>query len=259
MLDEVLADLAAESDDLDAMVAGLSEVDFSRPTPAPGWTIAHQIAHLAWTDEVTLFAINDPDGFLDLLSKEPDVATFVDRAATEGLAPPVELLSRWRTGRAALATALRTAPGRIPWVGTPSMSPTSMATARIMETWAHAQDVADALGRTRQFTPRIRHVAHIGYRTLGHGFAMHGRPVPGTPVRVELSTPDGALWTYGPEDAPDRLVGPAVDFCLLVTQRRHPADLALQASGPVATEWLEVAQAFAGLPGAKREPAGARS
>jgi uncharacterized protein (TIGR03084 family) len=259
MLDEVLADLEAESDDLDAMVAGLSDVDFEQPTPAAGWTIAHQIAHLAWTDEVTLLAINNPDGFLDMISKMPDVATFVDRMATERLAPPAELLSRWRTGRAALAAALRTATERIPWVGTPTMSPTSMATARMMETWAHGQDVADALGVTRRFTPRIRHVVHIGYRTLGHGFAMHGRPVPETPVRVELSTPDGELWTYGPQDAPDRLVGPAVDFCLLVTQRRHPKDLALEPTGPVATEWLEVAQAFAGLPGSKREPAGART
>jgi uncharacterized protein (TIGR03084 family) len=122
-----------------------------------------------------------------------------------------------------------------------------------METWAHGQDVAEALGIRRGPTERLRHVAYLGYRTLGHSFAAHGRPVPDEPVRVELTDPDLA---FGPADAANRLVGPAYDFCLLVTQRRHRADLALRATGPVADEWLDVAQAFAGPPGAGRQPIG---
>ena len=47
----VLDDLRAESADLDSMVAGLTTEGWARPTPAPGWTIAHQIAHLTWTDQ----------------------------------------------------------------------------------------------------------------------------------------------------------------------------------------------------------------
>jgi uncharacterized protein (TIGR03084 family) len=259
MLDEVLADLAAESEELDRAVSGCSDLDFTRLTPAAGWTIAHQIAHLAWTDEVTHTAITDPDRFMAavLAMVAADPTGFVDRAAADGVTPPGVLLPRWRAGRAALADALRaTTADRIPWFGT-SMTPTSMATARLMETWAHGQDVAETLGYPHGYTPRLRHVAYLGHRTLRHSFAMHGRPAPDAPVRLELSTPDGELWTFGPAGAPDRLVGPALDFCLLVTQRRHPADLALQATGPVATEWLEVAQAFAGPPGAKRQPAGA--
>jgi uncharacterized protein (TIGR03084 family) len=256
VLDLVLADLAAESDDLDRTVAGLSDLDFSRPTPAAGWTIAHQIAHLAWTDTVTYTAVTDPDAFAaQLAAVAADPLGYLDRAAAAGVAPPAELLPRWRDGRADLARALReTTAERIPWFGT-SMSPTSVATARLMETWAHGQDVADTLGRRRGYVPRLRHIAHLGHRTLGHSFAMHGYPVPEAAVRLELSTPDGALWTFGPDEATDRVVGPALDFCLLVTQRRHPADLALQANGPVAEEWMQVAQAFAGPPGAKRQPA----
>ena len=132
-----------------------------------------------------------------------------------------------------------------------------MATARIMETWAHGEDVADALGVVRPATDRLRHVAHLGVRTLGHGFAAHGRATPTSPVRVELLGPGGDTWSWGPADAADRLSGPARDFCLLVTQRRHRADLALVATGPVADEWLDVAQAFAGPPGVGREPASA--
>ncbi|GAA0915662.1 TIGR03084 family metal-binding protein [Virgisporangium aurantiacum] len=252
-LARVLADLAAESADLDRIVAALPADDFSRPTPAPGWTIAHQIAHLAWTDWIALTAVTDPDAFLAQLSAPgaPDPG-FVDRATETFLGPPQEVLYRWRKGRADLATALTaTTASKVLWFGT-SMSPTSMVTARLMETWAHGLDVADTLGIERGFTPRLRHVAHLGYRTIGHGFMAHGRPRPAAEFRVELSTPDGSLWTFGPDDAPEQISGPALDFCLLVTQRRHPDELAIKTTGPVATEWLEVAQAFAGPPGAKR-------
>jgi uncharacterized protein (TIGR03084 family) len=252
VLDDVLADLDVESADLDRTVAALSDADLARPTPSPGWTIAHQIAHLAWTDALSIRAIADPDGYAEELASA-DPATFVDRGAADGIAPRDELLPRWRQGRADLAERLRAATGRIPWFGN-TMTPVSMATARLMETWAHGQDVADALGRRRGFTGRLRHVAFLGYRTLGYGFAMHGLPVPEAPVRLELATPEGAVWAFGPDDADDRVRGPALDFCLLVTQRRHSADLALQATGPVAERWLTVAQAFAGPPGTKREP-----
>jgi uncharacterized protein (TIGR03084 family) len=252
-LTRVLADLAAESADLDRTVAALPAADFSRPTPAPGWTIAHQIAHLAWTDWIALTAVTDPDEFhAQLAAAGTDPGSLVDSATESFLAPPQELLYRWRQGRAALANALAaTTASKVAWFGT-SMSPTSMATARLMETWAHGLDVADTLGIERGFTPRLRHVAHLGYRTIGYGFAAHGRPVPTVPFRVELSTPDGSLWTFGPEDAEEQITGPALDFCLLVTQRRNPDDLAVKTTGAVATEWLEVAQAFAGPPGVKR-------
>ncbi len=123
-----------------------------------------------------------------------------------------------------------------------------------METWAHGQDVADALGVTREPTARLRHVAHLGVRALPYSYTVWGREVPAAPVRVELTAPDGGLWTWGPEGAADRVTGPALDFCLLVTQRRHRADTAVAATGAVAQEWLEIAQAFAGPPGPGREP-----
>ncbi|SCL39917.1 TIGR03084 family protein [Micromonospora pallida] len=258
-LPDLLADLAAESAQLDALVAPLPEVTWARPTPAPGWTIGHQIAHLAWTDHVALLATTDPAAFHAAVAAAPDVPRLVDQGVEEFLTPPADLLARWRTGREALTTALAAVPegGQLPWVGT-SMSAASMATARLMETWAHGQDVADALGVTRTPTNRLRHIAHLGFRTLGHGFAAHGRAVPTTPVRVELTAPDGSTWNHGPATATDRVTGPALDFCMLVTQRRHRADLALAATGPVADEWLDVAQAFAGPPGVGRVPGGAQ-
>ncbi|MGW2558311.1 TIGR03084 family metal-binding protein [Streptomyces sp. NPDC001514] len=256
----VLDDLRAESEELDRLVAELSEERWAAATPAAGWTVAHQIAHLAWTDEVALLAVTDAEAFGAEVKKAlaaPDA--FVDQAAEAGAGqPPAELLGRWRAGRERLRQALRGAPpgARFPWYG-PPMSAMSMATARLMETWAHGQDVADALGVVREPTARLRHVAHIGVRARDYAYFVRGIEAPKEAFRIELTAPDGALWTYGPEDATQRVTGPALDFCLLVTQRAHRDDLAVRAEGPDADRWLDIAQAFAGPAGAGRAPKGA--
>jgi uncharacterized protein (TIGR03084 family) len=134
------------------------------------------------------------------------------------------------------------------------MSAVSFATARVMETWAHGQDVADALGVTRASTPRLRHIAEIGVRARPYAYVARGLDVPETPVRVELAAPDGPQWAWGPEEAPDRIVGDALDWCLVATQRRNPADTGLVVTGDAATEWVWFAQAFAGPPTEHRPP-----
>ncbi|KAA2261969.1 TIGR03084 family protein [Solihabitans fulvus] len=252
----VLDDLRAEGEDLDTLVSGLPDDAWGTPTPAQGWNIAHQISHLAWTDRVSVLAVTDGTAFADsvrtAMSRSAD---YVESTAAEGAAlPPAELLADWRGRRAGLAAALADVPPgvKIPWFG-PPMSPASMATARIMETWAHGQDVADALGVRREPTARLRHISHIGIRTMGFVFALHDLPAPTDPVRVELTGPAGEAWSWGPEDANDRVTGSAVDFCLLATQRRHLDDLALTVRGETAARWLPIAQAFAGPPGAGRK------
>ncbi|WP_067885061.1 TIGR03084 family metal-binding protein [Nocardia vaccinii] len=252
----LLEDYAAECADLDRMVAALPAAEWARATPAPGWTIAHQISHLTWTDEVATLSATDAGAFDELVRAAlPRAATFVDEAAVRAAsAAPAELLERWRHGRAALAEALLAVPAgaKLSWFG-PPMSPASMVSARLMETWAHGQDVADALGMTRTPTARLRTIAHIGVRTRNFAYAVQDRPVPAEEFRVELTAPDGTVWNWGPESANQRITGPAVDFCLRVTQRRHLDDLALEATGADAREWLSIAQAFAGPAGAGRE------
>jgi uncharacterized protein (TIGR03084 family) len=253
--DSIVADLRDESDELDALVADLQAEAWSTATPAPGWTIAHQIAHLLWTDRVALLSVTDEAGFNVVLGDAANDPTgFVDRAA-ESLAttPPAALLADWRATRTQLHDALLTAADgrKLPWFG-PPMSAPSMATARLMETWAHGLDVADALGVQRAPTARLRSIAHIGVRTRDFAFAVHGLPVPADVFHVELTAPDGSLWTWGPADAAQRVTGSAEHFCYLVTQRRPRAELDVTAVGPDAEQWLAIAQAFAGPPGQGR-------
>jgi uncharacterized protein (TIGR03084 family) len=253
--DPMVDDLHAESEALDALVDQLDAQRWAVATPAHGWTIAHQIGHLLWTDRVALMSITDEAAFGEMVAAtETAIDTFVDDAAAELAAlPPAELLTDWRRTRNTLHAALRTVPDgrKLLWFG-PPMSAASMATARLMETWAHGLDVADALGVQIPPSMRLKSIAHLGVRTRDFAFTVHGLTPPADPCRVELTAPNGGLWTWGPEDAGQRVSGSALDFCYLVTQRRSRAKLGLVTHGVDAEKWLEIAQAFAGSPGSGR-------
>lgn len=271
LLDDLLADLGAEGDALRAVVTGLEPDAWATPTPAEGWTVAHQVAHLAWTDEQAVAAARttDPERWPDgkaawdavVTAALADVDGFVDAGAEELAALSTEeLLARWDAGRVALGEALRAVPAgsKMPWFG-PPMSPASMATARYMETWAHALDVYDAVagpaaeGGRPLPTDRIRHVAHLGVRTRDFAYSVHEERPPAEEFRVELTAPGGEVWTWGPEDAAQSVTGSAYDFCCLVTQRVHRDDTDLVATGEDAEHWLTIAQAFAGPAGGGRD------
>ena len=257
------ADLAAETRDLDAMLAPLAGANWELPTPAAGWTVRDQVSHLAYFDETATLAATDPDRF-----QREAQRLMADLGAdfTEAIArdhrhlAPARLLAWFTSAR---SEYLRVFAGldpsaRLPWYG-PPMSAASSVTARLMETWAHGQDIADALGCQRVPTARLRHVAHLGVATVGFSFQLRGQPVPQVPVRVVLVPPEppgAAPWTWGPPEAADLVEGDALDFCLLVTQRRNRADTRLRATGPVADAWLDLAQAFAGPPGPGRPARG---
>ncbi|MBD3944920.1 TIGR03084 family metal-binding protein [Nocardioides ganghwensis] len=255
VLTQVLVDLEAEGDRLEQLVAGLDDDGWRTPTPAPGWDVATQVAHLAWTDVVALKAATDKEAWdAVVLDAIADPAGFVDAQAL-ALAHEPDLLARWRRARADLRDALVAMPQgeKMPWFG-PPMSPTSMATARLMETWAHSLDVHEALGADVEDTDRIRHVAHLGVRTRNFAFSVHGLEPPADEFRIDLASPSGEVWSWGPEDAGQTLTGSAGDFCRLVTQRVHRADTDLVASGADVDRWLDIAQAFAGQPGEGRAP-----
>ncbi|WP_232664779.1 TIGR03084 family metal-binding protein [Pseudonocardia sp. TRM90224] len=254
-MDDLADDLAAETAVLRALVVDLDADGWAAPTPAAGWSVHDQMGHLAHFDDAAVRSAVEPEAFsAELAAVLAEGGTDPDEIAARyrGL-PPEAVLSWFDESRTRLLEVFRALDPalRVPWYG-PPMSAASSLTARIMETWAHGQDVADTVGVTREPTDRLRHVAHIGVRARPFSYALRGKEPPSTPVRVELVAPGGGTWTWGPDDAADRVTGPALDFCLLVTQRRHRDDTALEANGPIADEWLGIAQAFAGAPGGGR-------
>ena len=254
-LDGLRADLADEVAAVAAAVDPLDDSDLRTPTPADGWDIADQLSHLAAFDGHATTAIVDPAGFRAELADVMDHGVDPIAAATARGRELGGTATRalWHAASAALS---RAAGGleprqRLPWYG-PDMGAMSFLTARLMETWAHGQDVRDALGLAPVATGRLRHVADIGVRARPFSYAVRSMELPSALVRVELTGPDGQWWTWGDDAAIDVVRGPALDFCLLVTQRRHRDDLSLAVEGPAARNWVLIAQAFAGAPGPGR-------
>jgi uncharacterized protein (TIGR03084 family) len=254
---ELIADLVAEQEAVDRAVANLSADRWETPSPADGWLLRDCIAHLAEFDDAAAAIVAE--------RRLPERK----RAAGDGVLSGGQVLARslssadllawWREARGRLASALDgiDAKERLPWFG-PPMSARSFTTARLMEAWSHGLDVHDAAGAEPVDTDRLRHVAHLGYVTREFAYRTRGLEPPATPLYVELAAPSGAVWTWGPPDVPDRIVGPAGDFCRVVTQRLHPSDTDLKTEGDRAAEFLAVAQAFAGPPGAGRPPGSRR-
>jgi uncharacterized protein (TIGR03084 family) len=241
---DVLDDLAAEYRQLDAVLAALTPRQWSAPSGAKGWTVADVVLHLAQSEEaVGSPATTEAGAFL------PSTATTVDGAMADLVAaergfPPDAVLARWRKAAFATPDALRACPPgtRLAWVRT-SLSPRTLATTRLAEHWAHAQDITVPLGIDYPDTDRLRHIAWLAHRTLPYAFSVAGRP--DAAVHCDLTAPDGTRWTFGDPAAPNRITGPAADFCRVGARRLTPERTALHAEGPDAAEALRLVRNYA--------------
>lgn len=255
-LREIVNDLEAEQRDLGALLERLSPAQWELQTHAPGWMVRDQVMHLSQFDEAATLALRDSEGFKAAARERREQGNAEERYLAAGRAlTAADLLERWKgTARDLLAEAKRAEPGgRVPWYG-PAMSLGSFLTARMMETWSHGLDVADAVGETAPETDRLRHVAFIACRARPYSYQNRGMEVPAGEVYVELTLPSGQLWTFGVPGSADRVEGTASDFCAVLTRRRHVDDTALRATPGPAREWMEIGQAFAGPPGEGRQP-----
>jgi uncharacterized protein (TIGR03084 family) len=257
-LNAVISDLVSEHSDLDRIVASVDRAGWDRPTPAVGWAVRDQISHLAYFDDVAALALGDPDAFVPIssavtLAMESGEDPMLEHLSRGRAMEPSELFAWWRRARSELVRAAKvTDPqARVLWFG-PPMGARSFLSARIMETWAHGQDIADTFGVQRAPTRRLRHIAHLGVNARAFSYVVRGMEPRSQPVRVELLSSEEDTWNWGPEDCPASVVGGALDFCLVVTRRRHVSDTNLVVTGEPAQEWMGIAQSFAGPPGPQR-------
>lgn len=249
------ADLHAECLELCGLLGELPDPPgWGLQTRFHGWTAWDEIAHLHLFDQMALEAIAGSGGFSRARTEiEHRLAhgQTVSAIARERFIhlPGAALGLHWQNGWESLVDRLAGLDprSRLPWFG-PDMSARSFATARLMETWAHGQDVWDAVHRTRPVTARLLHIAQLGVITFRWSFLNRGLAIPAMPPVVELEGPGGTVWRWGDDPTAGSLRGPALDFCLVVTQRRHFLDTALTLEGTVAGQWMSIAQCFAGPP-----------
>ncbi len=254
-LDEVVADLRDETKQLDEVLAALDEAGWRKETPAVGWDTRDTIGHLADTDDVMYESITG--GSRDLMSDAREAsggATPSPTGVDEFTAWQVERVRQkswedvhawWRSSTARLHETIGSLDPtqKYPW-GPNHISPLSLASARLMETWAHSLDVHAAAGVPYADTDRLRHIAHLGLRALPYAFMLEGLDAPG-PVRLELTSPSGDRWALGPDDAPTSIRGTAGDWCRVVARRDRDGSAGrLQGEGPDAANAIKHGRAF---------------
>lgn len=260
---EVCADLLDQYSEVAALAETLTPEQWQAKTAFFGWTPWDEIAHLCFFDETGLLAATDADAFAEntrALMTELGKGREISAITREkyGAMNGAQLVAYWRSCFEALtaALALLDAKARLPWYG-PTMSARSFATARMMETWAHGQDVFDTVRVRRQPSRHLKHIAHIGVTTYGWTFVNRNLPVPEPVPYIELSAPGNETWTWNEPSVDNAVRGKAEEFCLVVTQRRNIQDTQLQVTGAPAMHWMSIAQCFAGPP-ATPPSAGAR-
>lgn len=247
-------DFRQESRVLAAVLDPLSDAEFEQPTLFKGWTINDVIGHLHMFNSAAETTLRSAAAFQDFFA--PIAAALADGKTLlqsqypwlDGLSGQA-LLEAWRSGaeRCADAYARAEPKQRVKWAG-PDMSALSSITARQMETWAHGQEVFDALGKTRTEQDRIRNIAHLGVSTYGWTFVNRGLPVPEPAPHVRLTGPSGAVWEWNEDQPGNAVIGNAVAFAQVVTQVRNIDDTDIQTSGEAARAWMSMAQCFAGPP-----------
>ena len=244
-------DFLDESRSLEALIANLSDEQLAAPTAFKDWSINRILRHLHMWNYSAHMGLTDPDGFDDFFAKIAKGMAGSSMGAVEAEWCPLEgraLVEAWSEYLDPMTAAFAGADPkvRVKWAG-PSMSARSSISARLMETWAHGQEVFDLLGKVRVNTDRIKSIVVLGVNAYGWTFKVNGREAPQPMPQLVLTAPSGEVWTYG-EPGDDRVEGAAEDFCQVVTQTRNVLDTSLKTTGPNATEFMRIAQCFAGPP-----------
>ncbi len=244
---EQAADFLAETNALAGLLAPLPDAAFDEATQFKGWTLNDVVRHLHFWNRAAGLQLTDEAELVQLLGAIAGAGCMraVERDVVR--ASGQALRAEWLATSAEVAVVFAKADpkARLKWAG-PDMSARSSITARLMETWAHGQEVYDHLGQERVDGDRIKNIAHLGVQTFGWTYLVRKMEIPPAVPFVRLTAPSGAVWTWGEEGALDSVMGSATEFCQVVTQVRDVADTKLEVQGHIARKWMSMAQCFAG-------------
>jgi uncharacterized protein (TIGR03084 family) len=250
-VDVELAALAEQHAELDDLIAGLDPAQWARPSPCEGWSVADVVLHLSQTDGMAIASLEGRFAE-DLAVRTMDTTngTTVDDGADAMVrgargAPGSVVRDRWRANAATLRERFAAVDPhtRVDWVAG-TLSARTLASTRLSECWIHTGDVAGALGVEHPPTPRLRSIARLAWRTLPYAFERAGRTLHG-PVAFELRGPDGAAWSFRPDQPPATVVrGEGAELCLVAARRVGPSATSLEAEGPDADAVLELVRTY---------------
>lgn len=253
---EQAEDFRAESTALYELLNGRSNSEMAENTLFKKWTTNDVIQHLFYWNEMAALQIVDEAELMNRLKQVMEHKGGMRGCERDHLSGLVgqDLLEAWHKDTHTTADVFANADPkqRLKWAG-PDMSARSSITARLMETWAHGQEVYDHFGVHRQNKDRIKNIAVLGVNTFGWTYKARGENPPGELPYLALTSPSNEIWEFGTPSQTDKIVGLAEEFCQVVTQTRNIADTALEVTGVIAKDWMSKAQCFAG--GAETPPA----
>jgi len=253
-------DFYEESRDIHYILKNISEDKLDTVTQFKSWSFNDIIRHLhVWNIAAykSLQGENEWEKFnsrLQLFFKNGKKLSDFEKNFTENINGK-ELIDKWQTTFKEVSKTFRkeSSKKRVKWVG-PDMSVISSISARHMETWAHSQAIYDSLGKIRENNDRILNIVIIGNNTFNWTYKINNKEIPINRPYLKLIAPSGKIWEFNDPENLDKIEGLAEEFCQVVTQVRNIKDLNLKLNGKTASEWMSIAQCFAGKASSPPKP-----
>lgn len=250
----ILSDLIAEQSIADAFVDKLSEKEWNetinsdlRVYDIEGiWKIRDVVSHIAIFDAAAAkLSMGEAEQIKDVTGGQMDEHLKYLPYLNLG---KNQLLELWRENRTYLDNALYCCDPkqRIPWAPGLPMSARSLATARLMELWAHWVDIYDHFGVEIKETERIGNILFLAWQSRPNAYRINGVELPETPMYLEFTLKDGTVWTKGDSSADNFIKGSALEWALVAIKRRNWMDTDLEVVGDEACRYADFAQTFAG-------------
>lgn len=262
MLFDPLGDLIAEQSQVDTLVQDFTEDDWNRSASyCTTWKLKDVIAHIGLFDYCAAELLRGHGSTVTEVSHAFSESDEHFRIAAWQGKPGSEILSWWREQRMRMvSTFIEQGPkARVPWApGVPPMSNRSLASARLMELWAHSVDIYDALGIDPVVKDRITSTLFLSWQGRPNMYNVNGLVFnPDTPMYIELVLPSGEIWAKGDPESPNHIKGTAKEWALVSIRRRNWMDTDLEVVGDEARTYASIVQTYAGpaepAPKAKRQ------